>query len=94
MTHKTMPNEGNLRVWHIPQVPGKPFYVLVASPEEAIKVLDILASYDMFQYENFIKPGYCNASGLTVFEDGEWTEWYNDDGEDIDEVSRNLKGGQ
>lgn len=83
-------NEGDLRVWHIPQVPGKPFYVPVQSPEEAIKVLDILADYDQFQFQNNIKPDYCNASGLEVFEGGEWVEWYNEDGEDIDEVA-NLR---
>ena len=77
--------EGALRVWHIPQVPGKGFRVPVKSPAEAKFVLDILAAYDGFQFENRIKPDYCNAGGLEVYENGEWTDWYSEDGQDIDD---------
>lgn len=75
-----------LRVWWIPQVPGKPFHVSVDSPDEAAKLLTVLADYDIFQFENRIKPDYSNAGGLEEFEDesGEWCEWYDDDGNDID----------
>lgn len=75
---------GDLRVWHIPQVPGKPFHVLVDTPQEAQRVIQLLAAYDVFQYENKIKPDYMNVSGLEVFEadgvDGKsgWCEWYDD----------------
>ncbi len=85
------PNIGDLRVWHIPQVPGKPFHVPVASPAEAKKVLETLAHYDLFQFANNIKPDYCNAAGLEVYEadagDGEpgWCEWYDEEGFGIDE---------
>jgi len=79
-----MANTGDLRVWHIPQIPGKPFHVDVATPGEAKKVLSILANYDIFQFKNRIKPDYCNAAGLEVFEDDEWTEWQDSEGEDID----------
>lgn len=76
-----------LRVWHIPQVPMKAFYVDVETPEEAIKVLDILAHYDLFQFENRVKPDYCNAQGLEEWDEqeGEWYEWCNEDGENIKE---------
>lgn len=77
-----------LRVWHIPQVPMKPFYVSVASVNEAILILTTLWDYDAFQYENKVKPDYCNASGLEVFEDGEWCDWCDEDGNDIDDVIR------
>jgi len=77
--------EGSLRVWHIPQVPMQPFYVPVSSPEEAVRVLDMLGRYDDFQFRKNIKPDYSNASGLVVFEEGEWMEWYDEDGNDIDE---------
>jgi len=90
-----MKQEGSLRVWHIPQIPGKPFYVAVTSPEEAIKILNVLADYDLFQFKNNIKPDYCNASGLVVFEDGEWLEWYTEDGdEDIWDVIRRVEEDQ
>lgn len=81
-----------LRVWWIPQVPMKAFHVPVASPEEAALLLDVLAKYDKFQFDNHIKPDYCNAGGLQVWDldsDGEgtpgWVDWYDDEGRDIDE---------
>lgn len=79
-----MPKEGDLRVWHIPQVPGEAFHVSVGSLEEAIKIVAILIQYDLFQFMQGVKPDYCNANGLEVFEDGEWWEWLSEDGEEID----------
>ncbi len=43
-----------LRVWHIPQVPMKPFIVEVGSVEEGVRMMDALADYDAFQYDNNI----------------------------------------
>jgi Superinfection exclusion gene product 17 len=80
--------QGALRVWHIPQVPGQPFYVHVDSVNTAIQVLNLLAAYDLFQYQNKVKPDYTNAQGLEVYEGGEWGEWHNDDDEDIGDVMR------
>ncbi len=87
------PTIGALRVWHIPQVPGKAFHVTVNTPEEAKKMLDALANYDLFQFKNKIKPDYCNAGGLERYEadngDGVpgWCEWYDEEtGESIDEI--------
>ena len=76
-----------LRVWWTPQIPMDAFHVSVSSPEEGKKILDTLAAYDLFQYENRVKPDYCNAGGLLVLcEDGEWEDWYHPEtGEDIDE---------
>ena len=70
-----------LRVWHCPQVPMKPFFVTVDSLEEAIKVLDILTDYDLFQYENKVKPDYCSAQGLEEYDPvpEEWYERYSED---------------
>jgi hypothetical protein len=76
-----------LRVWWIPQVPMRPFHVEVADIKEAKKMLDVLARYDAFQLENNIKPDYCNTGGLECFEDGEWCNWYSEDGYGIDEVN-------
>ena len=78
-----------LRVWHIPQIPGKPFLVHVTSIYEAVKVMGILANYDIFQYDNNIKGDYANAQGLSEYVenyDGEdnsgWLDWCTEDGED------------
>lgn len=64
--------EGDLRIWHIPQVPGKPFYVGASNEREAKLLLGVLADYDSFQFANKIKPDYCNASGAERFDGSEW----------------------
>lgn len=86
------PKIGALRVWHVPQVPGKPFHIYVDTPQEAQRLVNALAQYDLFQYENRIKPDYINASGLERYEaasgEGEpgWCEWYDEEtGDCIDE---------
>ena len=70
-----------LRVWWVPQVPMKSFYIPVESPEEGKKILDLLAAYDCFQYNQKVKPDYCNMGGLQYYDedDGEWEDWYYED---------------
>jgi hypothetical protein len=80
------PNEGDLRVWWIPQVPMHPFLKKVRTVAEGLLLLDTLASYDYFQHENNIKPDYSNAGGLSIFIAGDWEEWLNGDGVDVDEL--------
>ena len=76
------------RVWHIPQVPGKPFHVRVKNEYEAEDIIRTLWDYDQFQYSNRIKPDYANASGLEVLVDGEWQEWEDEDGNSIEDCVR------
>ena len=80
--------EGDLRVWWCPQVPCEAFHVPVDTPDEAAKILGILAGYDAFQLENLIKPDYTNVGGLEVFEPDEnnkleWCEWVDSHGYSI-----------
>ncbi len=72
------------RIWWIPRVPGKPFHTEVSSVIEGVEIMRILADYDKFQFDNHIKPDYCNAGGLQMLEaDGEWCDWYDEEtGED------------
>jgi hypothetical protein len=77
---------GDLRVWWIPQVPMKAFHVNVSSVEMGAKIIDVLAKYDLFQYENKVKPDYCNAGGLQRWcldSDGDgnpgWEDWYDEE---------------
>lgn len=86
-----MADTKRLRVWHIPQVPGKAFRANVGSIEQAICVLDVLADYDAFQLKHRIKPDYSNAQGVETLEDGEWVEWYDDDGYCIDEYREKMR---
>ncbi len=89
---KTKPKKsakhGDLRVWWIPQIPGEPFEVMLNSFAEAWVLLRTLAAYDLFQYHNNIKPDYSNAGGLMIEEDGEFTDWTDEDsGEDLEELT-------
>ena len=66
-----------LRVWWVPQVPMKSFYVPVNTVEEGKKVLDILSAYDLFQLQHNVKPDFCNMGDLEIWneEDQEWYDW-------------------
>lgn len=84
-SHGGAVQEGDLRVWWIPQMPMEAFYVPVESLAQAKWLLSVLADYDAFQFENCIKPDYCNAGGLQVREDGSWLDWMDPEtGDDID----------
>jgi hypothetical protein len=80
------PQEGDLKVWWIPQIPGKPFEYPVKTIREARILIDVLGLYDLFQLKHNIKPDYSNVGGLQIYQDGEWLDWSNDDGYVIDEV--------
>ena len=78
-----------LRVCHYPQIPCDPFIVEVESLEEARMIKSTLGNYDLFQYENKIKPDYSNMSTVEQWDEDE-QEWYDWEDEetgisDIDE---------
>ena len=92
-----------LQVWWIPQVQMlKSFDVDVDSVEQGVKIMDVLADYDDFQFKNRIKPDYCNVGGINQWAedcDGEgnpgWESWYDDEtGEDgPHKYIEDIKGG-
>lgn len=84
----TKPENGALRIWHIPQFPGSAFYVPVRSPEEGALLLDTLAEYDAFQFINEIKPDYSNAGGLEEYDADadDWCEWCGENGEEFSDL--------
>lgn len=73
------PKTTEYRLWHIPQIPMKAFTRDFDDLAEAQRALDMLADYDLFQYENRVKPDYSNAGGVM--------RWNADDGcyEELDE---------
>lgn len=78
-----------LRVWWVPNPPQRAFHTEVADIDEAIRVLTLLAEYDLYLGEKLV---YANAGGLEVLnEDNEWEEWHNDDEEDISDVMRDRQ---
>ena len=78
-----------LRVWWIPQVPMKSFNKEVKTLREGKLLLETLADYDLFQYENRVKPDYSNAGGLSVWdqEEQEWLDWEDEEARTIDNLS-------
>lgn len=82
-----------LRVWHIPQIPGNPFYVYTNDIREAKKIKDILDAYDLFQLVNRIKPDFANMNGVQLWDetDQEWIDWSLDTEDDyFDDVDEYL----
>lgn len=68
----------------------KCLYVPVANLVEAKLLLNTLADYDQFQYDNRIKPDYCNAGGLQMWDEKEqeWYDWHDEEtGKEIDDYS-------
>jgi hypothetical protein len=91
------PKLGDLLVWWMPQVPGEAFYVLVDDVDEAICVTEMLAAYDVFQFEHRIKPDYSSTGGLQVYEadGGEaggpgWVEWCSENGDDLSDLRKSY----
>lgn len=72
-----------LRVWWVPQLPMmEQFTVEVDSVAEGVKLMKVLADYDLFQFENNIKPDYCNTGGMEELQHemgAEWEGWYDED---------------
>lgn len=66
-----------MRVWWKPQVPMRSFYVPVENIGEGAKIIQVLTDYDLFQYENRIKPDYSNMGGIEVFNEelNSWEDW-------------------
>lgn len=70
-----------LRVCHFPQIPCEPFIVEVENLKQAKEICNVLANYDLFQFENKIKPDYCNTTVVEIFDDKEqeWVSWYDEE---------------
>jgi hypothetical protein len=78
------PVQGALRIWWIPQIPGKPFHWPVADFAQAALMLDALAGYDDFQFAQRIKGDYANMGGLQIFDGEQWEDWEDEEGDDFD----------
>jgi hypothetical protein len=72
------------KVWHIPQVPMKAFEFETEDLKTAVVVMEQLAFYDLFQFENKAKGDYSNASGISEWIEEE-QEWWDIDDFDLEE---------
>jgi len=71
------PKEGQLRVWHIPQLPMEPFHFHVNTVEEAKLLLDAPASTPVAMWQDVLSiaisgclwdhPAYCRAKSPDIF---------------------------
>jgi hypothetical protein len=64
------------RVWFVENPPNRSKYFDVDSPIEGKKLLDKIS-------EESKAP--CNAGGLQEFDGDEWVEWYDANGDNVDE---------
>ncbi len=85
------PTKNKLQVLHFPQVPCKPFRVDVKDEKDALRVIKILAEQHLFLFEHKIIPDYANVLMVNMFEDGEWVGYYDEDGNDWEDVRRELE---
>lgn len=53
----------------------------ISNLQEARLLYNVLADYDLFQYQNRIKPDYANATVVQIWseEDGVWMDWYDEE---------------
>jgi len=84
-----------LRVLHFPQIQCDPFIIDVESLLEARLICNTLANYDLFQYEQNIKPDYANMTVVEEYdeEEKEWTSWMDEETgiDDIEEYFDHLE---
>jgi len=69
------------KAWYIPQVPMKPFEVERPTAVEAQAALDLITDFSIFEFENKVKPDYCDAGGVEEWDEAA-QEWF--DADDID----------
>src|SRR5690606_19532234 len=71
--------KNKLRVWHIPQVPMKGFRIPVKDESQAALLIASLSLQHLWLEENNVIGDFSNAIGVEMFEDGEWTDYYNEE---------------
>jgi hypothetical protein len=76
---------GRWRVYWVPQIPMRPFHYEVPDYRAGVMLEDALGKYDLFQFENNVKPDYCNMGGVQwshpVLTEGEWWDMDEDEAE-------------
>ena len=76
-----------LRLCYVHNVPNNPVFIDVDSVKQATDIKEVIANVMLDLQENNQIPDFSNVFWLEVFEDDEWLEWTNEDGESFDEVS-------
>lgn len=63
------------------------YYQSVKTAEEAKLVIDSIANFVNMKVNEGVFPDHCSTAGLEEYDedDGEWYDWYDDDGYDFDQ---------
>ena len=83
-----MPDQPQLyRVWNVVNPPSRPYHVVVPDVLTGARIIKRMADRQL-RNRNI----WGNAFGLEVYRDGDWEEWYDDEGEDVDhsEMTREV----
>lgn len=80
MTDRWGNDNQKFKAWYIPQIPMKAFEVVVDTATEAQAALDLLINFSIFEYDNKVKPDYCDSGGIVVWDeaDQDWTDYEHD----------------
>lgn len=70
--------KNKLRVIHIPQVPMEGYKVEVLNEREAFLIAQSFAGQHLFLFSKNVIPDYANAIFIEMFDDGEWTDYWNE----------------
>lgn len=80
---------------HFPQIPYNPFVVEVEDLRQAKLLSSVLANYDLFQFENKIKPDYANMTIVEMWDEEEqdWVAWVDEETgiDDLDQYFEYMK---
>lgn len=79
---KKAPKEGDLRVWYVINPPNSPVCFPVNTPLHGKQLIEALADSQLLDASII-----SNAFGMDVFEDGEWFDWQDGDGNGIDDMT-------
>lgn len=80
------PVEGEMRVWNVINPPNEPDRYPVNNPAHAYMLIQALAETQLL-----VADVYSNAFGLEVYRDGEWEEWNDDEGRELDEHIEEIR---
>jgi hypothetical protein len=64
------------KFWYVPQIPGAMFEREFDLLIDAVRALNIVIDFSIFEYENRIKPDYADAAGVAYWDSND-QDWYD-----------------
>ncbi|UXE05024.1 hypothetical protein SEA_LTON_51 [Gordonia phage Lton] len=87
MSDINSPKVGDLKIWYIHQVPGKPYEQTVPDIATGQAILDAVYQVALFGLEHRWWPDFANMGGISRFEDlGDEVAWCDVDDDEIAEA--------